>query len=310
MFLEVKNLSKSYFGKKVLKDVSFSLEKGKILCILGPSGCGKTTILNLIGGFIKADSGKIFLNDDDITNLEPENRNVSTVFQSYGLFTHKNVIENVSYGLKFKKMTKSDRLKKSLEILDIVGLKGYENRKIYELSGGQQQRVALARSLVINPRLILLDEPFSNLDENLKEQMRKEIKRLVNLFDMTTILVTHDQEDAFTIADKVILMNFGKVEQDSTPLELYNKPNGKFSLEFIGKSNLLCKDEFVRYEKVKISENGKEKGIIKNIIFKGATIEYEIELENKKLINLVELNESNERKIGEVVKLIYDKQKF
>lgn len=310
MFLEVKNLSKSYFGKKVLSNINFSLEKGKILCILGPSGCGKTTILNLIGGFTKIDGGNIFLSDEDITNLEPEKRNISTVFQSYGLFNYKNVIENVAYGLKFKKMNKSTRMKKALEILEIVGLKGYENRKIYELSGGQQQRVALARSLVINPRLILLDEPFSNLDENLKDTMRKEIKRLVNLFEMTTILVTHDQEDAFTIADKVILMNYGKIEQDSTPIDLYNKPNGEFSLEFIGKSNLLCKNEFVRYEKVKIKENGKNKGIIKNVTFKGATIEYEVELENKKLINLVELNDRTPRKVGEEVNLDLQIGKF
>lgn len=310
MFLEIKNLSKSYGNKKVLENINFNVEKGEILCILGPSGCGKTTILNSIGGFINVDCGKIFLQGEDITNLEPEDRNVSTVFQSYGLFTNKNVIENISYGLKFKKLKKDEILKKSFEILDIVELKGYENRKISSLSGGQRQRVAIARSLVINPRLILLDEPFSNLDENLKESMRKEIKRLVNLFNMTTILVTHDQQDAFSIADKVILLNEGKIIQNTTPKNLYNLPNSKFSLSFIGKSNKLSENEFVRYEKIKIKEDAKEKGKIINIIFKGQTIEYEIELENKKIINLVEFNDSLERKIGDIVKISYTKEKF
>lgn len=303
MFLEIENLTKSYDNKKVLKNISFSLEKGKILCLLGPSGCGKTTILNSIAGFVKIDSGKILLEKENITNLEPENRNISTVFQSYGLFNHKNVIENISYGLKFKKLNKKEILKKSLEMLDIIGLNGYENRKISSLSGGQKQRVAIARSLIVNPRLILLDEPFSNLDENLKESMRKEIKRVVNLFSMTTILVTHDQQDAFTIADKVILINNGNIIQNSTPKELYNEPNSKFSLEFVGKSNKISDNEFVRYENIKICENKKEQGVIKNIIFKGQTIEYEIETENKKVLNLIELNNNKERKIGDIVKL-------
>lgn len=303
MFLEIENLTKSYDNKKVLKNISFSLEKGKILCLLGPSGCGKTTILNSIAGFVKIDSGKILLEKENITNLEPENRNISTVFQSYGLFNHKNVIENISYGLKFKKLNKKEILKKSLEMLDIIGLNGYERRKISSLSGGQKQRVAIARSLIVNPRLILLDEPFSNLDENLKESMRKEIKRVVNLFSMTTILVTHDQQDAFTIADKVILINNGNIIQNSTPKELYNEPNSKFSLEFVGKSNKISDNEFVRYENIKICENKKEQGVIKNIIFKGQTIEYEIETENKKVLNLIELNNNKERKIGDIVKL-------
>ena len=216
MFLEVKNLCKTYGDKEVLKDINFSLEEGNILCILGPSGCGKTTILNSIGGFIKNDFGQIILNGEDISLLNPEDRNVSTVFQSYGLFNNKNVLENVAYGLKFRNVKKQDRIKKAMEILEIVGLNGYENRKVYELSGGQRQRVALARSLVINPRLILLDEPFSNLDKNLRITMRNEIKKLVKYFKMTTILVTHDQEDAFTMADRVILMNEGKIIQNST----------------------------------------------------------------------------------------------
>lgn len=302
MFLELKNICKNYGENKVLENINFSLGKGKILCLLGPSGCGKTTILNSIGGFINLNSGNIILDGVDITNFSPENRNVSTVFQSYGLFTNKNVLENVKYGLKFRNFSRSESEKKAREILEIVGLKDFEKRKVTELSGGQQQRVALARSLAVNPKLILLDEPFSNLDENLKDVMRKEIKRLVNIFDMTTILVTHDQEDAFTIADEVILLNKGKIVQHTSPMELYNNPNSKFSLEFIGNSNLLENDKFNRYEDVKIIPKSEIKGEIVDLLFKGAFIEYTIKTE-KKLIKTVELNGNIKRKIGEIVYL-------
>lgn len=312
MFLEVKNLNKTYGEKEVLKDVNFSLDEGNILCILGPSGCGKTTILNSIGGFIKNNSGKIFLNGEDISSLNPEDRNISTVFQSYGLFTNKNVLENVAYGLKFRNVKKQDRINKSLEILKIVGLEGYENRKVHELSGGQRQRVALARSLVISPRLILLDEPFSNLDKNLRITMRNEIKKLVKYFKMTTILVTHDQEDAFTMADRVILMNEGKIIQNSTVTELYNSPNSEFSLSFIGNSNKLDNDNFIRPEKIKIvdykTDNFAE---IISKQFRGSFIEYQLKLNNKSnILKVIELNTGKEKNIGDNVYIEYELQKL
>ena len=310
MFLEVKNLYKKYDDKTVLDDVNFTLEKGEILCILGPSGCGKTTILNSIGGFVKINSGKIVLNGEDITNLSPENRGISTVFQSYGLFSHKNVIDNISYGLKFKSSEKTKKINKVREVIEIVGLNGLEKRMIFELSGGQQQRVAIARSLVVDPGLILLDEPFSNLDENLKENMRKEIKRLVNHFDMNTILVTHDQEDAFTIADKVILMNKGKVVQISKPLDLYNNPNSEFSLDFIGKSNKLKSGGFVRPEKISITKEGRHRAVIKEIIFKGSLIEYLIEKEDREVLKFVELNQNQQRKIGDIINIDFEIEDF
>lgn len=312
MFLEVKNLNKTYGEKEVLKDVNFSLDEGNILCILGPSGCGKTTILNSIGGFIKNNFGKIFLNGEDISSLNPEDRNISTVFQSYGLFTNKNVLENVAYGLKFRNVKKQDRINKSLEILKIVGLEGYEYRKVYELSGGQRQRVALARSLVISPRLILLDEPFSNLDKNLRITMRNEIKKLVKYFKMTTILVTHDQEDAFTMADRVILMNEGKIIQNSTVTELYNSPNSEFSLSFIGNSNKLDNDNFIRPEKIKIvdykTDNFAE---IISKQFRGSFIEYQLKLNNKSnILKVIELNTGKEKNIGDNVYIEYELQKL
>lgn len=311
MFLEVKNLCKTYGDKEVLKDINFSLEEGNILCILGPSGCGKTTILNSIGGFIKNDFGQIILNGENISLLNPEDRNVSTVFQSYGLFNNKNVLENVAYGLKFRNVKKQDRIKKAMEILEIVGLNGYENRKVYELSGGQRQRVALARSLVINPRLILLDEPFSNLDKNLRITMRNEIKKLVKYFKMTTILVTHDQEDAFTMADRVILMNEGKIIQNSTVTELYNYPNSEFSLSFIGNSNKLDKENFIRPEKIKFVEG--ETKISAKIVkkqFRGSFIEYKLKLKDEKTLKVIELNTGKEKNIGDNVFIEYNLQKL
>ena len=312
MFLEVKNLNKTYGEKEVLKDVNFSLDEGNILCILGPSGCGKTTILNSIGGFIKNNSGKIFLNGEDLSSLNPEDRNISTVFQSYGLFSNKNVLENVAYGLKFRNVKKQDRINKSLEILKIVGLEGYEYRKVHELSGGQRQRVALARSLVISPRLILLDEPFSNLDKNLRITMRNEIKKLVKYFKMTTILVTHDQEDAFTMADRVILMNEGKIIQNSTVTELYNSPNSEFSLSFIGNSNKLDNNYFIRPEKINIvdykTDNFAE---IISKQFRGSFIEYQLKLDNNSnILKVIELNTGKEKRIGDNVYIEYELQKL
>lgn len=308
MFLKVENLVKNYGDKKILNNINFELEQGEILCILGPSGCGKTTILNAIGGFINIDKGNIILNNENITKLPPEKRKVCTVFQSYGLFTHKNVLENIEYGLKFQKINKKEKKEKIENIMKVVGLEGFSKRKIYELSGGQQQRVALARSIVISPSLLLLDEPFSNLDENLKDIMRKELKRLVNHFKMTAILVTHDQEDAFTVANKVILLNKGKIIQNDSPINMYNNPVNDFVANFIGKSNKLENNNFLRPECIKIIENISDEknenlieGEIIEVTFKGAFIEYTVKLENENKILVVELNNRDYKKVGEKV---------
>ncbi|RRD39595.1 ABC transporter ATP-binding protein [Leptotrichia sp. OH3620_COT-345] len=310
MFLEIKNLTKSYNKKEVVRNVTFSLEKGKILCILGPSGCGKTTILNAIGGFIKIDKGKIILDGKDITYFSPEKRNIATVFQSYGLFRHKNVLENIEYGLKFKKISKKARKEKAMQIIQDVGLKGFEKREIHELSGGQRQRVALARSIVINPEIILMDEPFSNLDRNLRGSMRKELKNLVNNFNMTVILVTHDQEDVFSIADKVILMNEGKIEQNDSPVNLYNNPVNEFVLEFMGKSNKLNDRKYIRPEKIKIYEKSGKKAVIKEAVFKGALIEYIVETEERESFVLMEMNSGEIRKEGDVLYINYKESMY
>lgn len=290
MYLKVCNLTKIYGNKRVVDNVSFMAKKGSMTCILGPSGSGKTTILRSLGGFESPDSGSIILDDREILGLGPEERPISTVFQSYGLFPHKSVIENTIYGLKFKKISKKEAVKQGYKILDMVGLKGYENRRINQLSGGEQQRVALARSLIVKPDLLLLDEPLSNLDAKLRLVMREEIQKIQKIFNITTIFVTHDQEDAFSVADQIILINEGKIEQISSPMEVYNHPNGKFPLEFIGRTNIKNTNgqlEFVRPEEIKIYDEPLKntiKGRIKKRIFKGAIVEYHISVEDSDLI--------------------------
>lgn len=239
MFIKIDNLTKRFNDLIAVDDLSFQVDKGKLICILGPSGCGKTTVLRTIGGFLKPDFGKIYIDGEDITNLSPENRPVSTVFQSYALFPHMTVMENVIYGLKFKDYSKKEALIKGEEYLDIVGLKQEKNKKVTALSGGQQQRVALARSLIINPKVLLLDEPLSNLDAKLRIRMRDEIKDIQERFNITMIFVTHDQEEALSMADKILIMNKGKLEQIGTPEEVYNYPKTKFVLDFIGSSNIV-----------------------------------------------------------------------
>ncbi|MDR7855272.1 ABC transporter ATP-binding protein [Tissierella sp.] len=308
MFLTVSNLTKIYGDKKVVDNVSFQAEKGSITCILGPSGSGKTTILRCLGGFENPESGNVTLDNIDILKLSPEERPISTVFQSYGLFPHKSVIENTIYGLKFKKMTRKEAIKEGQGILEMVGLKAYDNRRINQLSGGEQQRVALARSLVVKPDLLLLDEPFSNLDAKLRLVMREEIQRIQKVFDITTIFVTHDQEDAFSVADQIILMNKGKIEQISSPMEIYNYPNGEFPLQFIGRSNIKNTNgqvEFVRPEGIKLHGKPMEntiEGRIEKRIFKGAILEYHISTGDTEFI-AIELSRDKIYSEGDIVYL-------
>lgn len=290
MFLKVEGLSKIYDNKRVVDKVSFQADKASMTCILGPSGSGKTTILRCLGGFENPEEGKVILDGREILDLSPEERPISTVFQSYGLFPHKSVIENVIYGLKFRGFARQEALKEGRQVLDMVGLKDYDKRRIDQLSGGEQQRVALARSLVVKPDLLLLDEPFSNLDARLKLIMREEVQRIQKIFNITTIFVTHDQEDAFSVADQIILMNKGRLEQISPPMEIYNQPKGEFPLEFVGRSNIRADNgeiKFIRPEEIKIyprpGDNTIE-GRIDKRIFKGAITEYHIDTDNGRLI--------------------------
>ena len=239
MYLELDRLSKQFDGKYAVHDLSLGLEEGGLLCILGSSGCGKTTTLNMIGGFLKPDGGRVLLDGQDITELPPERRPVSTVFQSYGLFPHMSVLQNVTYGLKFRGYSRAEAKEKGRRYLSLVGLAEREDARIGELSGGQQQRVALARALVIEPSVLLFDEPLSNLDAKLRVSMRTEIRRIQQEVGITAIYVTHDQSEAMALSDQIIIMNKGVVAQIGTPQEIYYHPVSEFVADFIGEANFL-----------------------------------------------------------------------
>lgn len=305
MFLEVHQLSKSFDGRPAIQDISFQLEKGKLLCLLGPSGCGKSTILNAIGGFIFPDQGHMILNGRDITHLVPEEREVATVFQSYGLFPHMTVLENIQYGLKFKNLSKKVRQEKALDMIHKMDLSGTEHKKVTQLSGGQQQRVALGRSLIIQPDLLLLDEPLSNLDAKLRVSLRDEIRRIQNAFQVTMIFVTHDQLEAFEIADEIILLSEGHIVQSGSAQDLYHHPNSTFALEFIGSNNWL-EGRYVRPEEVLVSHKGPGlPGKIEGITFQGSTIKLLIGLANQELIESLVINQGSIWQIGDPVFVNY-----
>lgn len=301
MYLSLKNISKKYKDKEILKNISFHIKEGELVCILGPSGCGKTTLLNIIGGFVSDFSGDVFLSDENINNIPPEKREIATVFQSYGLFTHKNVIDNVSYGLKLLKIDKNMREKRAKEMLEKVGLAGYEKKKIKELSGGEQQRVAIARSMVLNPKLLLLDEPLSNLDVHLRDVMRKEIKRIQKQFGVTMIIVTHDQEDAFKLADRVIVINEGHIEQVGTPEELYKEPKNNFISSFIGENNIIDENLVIRPEEISIKLDSSGEVKVVDVTYLGATVEYLVETPDGNTLKVLTMSTAERFNIGDKV---------
>ena len=233
------NITKKFNETIAVDNISCSFEPGTLTTILGPSGCGKTTSLRLIAGLERATQGSILIDDEDVTFLPATDRDVSMVFQSYALFPHMSVVENVSYGLKMINVPKEEYIQKSFETLKLVGLENYENRMPSELSGGQQQRVAVARAIVLEPKVLLFDEPLSNLDAKLRRQVREDIRELQQKLEVTTIYVTHDQEEALAISDKVIVMNNAIIAQEGTPKDLYNNPKTSFVANFIGDSNIV-----------------------------------------------------------------------
>jgi ABC-type Fe3+/spermidine/putrescine transport system ATPase subunit len=237
--LELRNVSKRFGEAQAVHNISFSVAKGSILALLGPSGCGKTTTLRLIAGFETADSGKLLIEGEDVSRKRPYERNVGLLFQDYALFPHMSVAENVAYGLRFRGFNSRDAKARTEEMLALVRLTEYASRRPSGLSGGEQQRIALARALAINPRLMLLDEPLSALDAKLRQELRTEIKDILTRVGATTIIVTHDQEEALGIAERVIVMNQGVIVQEGSPAEVYLSPSNRFVAEFIGRSNLL-----------------------------------------------------------------------
>ena len=235
--VKFENITKKFNETVAVDNVSCIFEAGTLTTLLGPSGCGKTTSLRIIAGLERATSGKILVDNEDVTILPATDRDVSMVFQSYALFPHMSVIENVSYGLKMINVNKEEYTEKALETLKLVNLDGYENRMPSELSGGQQQRVAVARAIVLKPKVLLFDEPLSNLDAKLRRQVREDIREIQQKLGVTTIYVTHDQEEALAISDKVIVMNKAVIAQQGSPKDLYNFPKNKFVANFIGDAN-------------------------------------------------------------------------
>lgn len=238
--IELKNITKSFDGeKKILDNISLYINDNEFLTLLGPSGCGKTTTLRMIGGFLQPDEGDIFFLGERINDLPPYKRNVNTVFQNYALFPHLNVFENVAFPLREKKLPKEEINTKVNEMLELVKLPHRSKRRINELSGGQQQRVAIARALISRPRVLLLDEPLGALDAKLRKDMQQELKKIQKATGITFIFVTHDQEEALTMSDTIVVMSDGRIQQIGTPADIYNEPKNAFVANFIGESNIL-----------------------------------------------------------------------
>ncbi len=303
--IKLENISKSFGEEDILENFSVEIKRHAFVTILGPSGCGKTTTLRLIGGFERPTSGRILFDGEDITDLPPYKRRLNTVFQKYALFPHMNVFENVAFGLSIKKVDKKEITERVSEVLKLVNLGGFEKRNISSLSGGQQQRIAIARALVNEPEVLLLDEPLGALDLKLRQEMQLELKKIQSKLGITFIYVTHDQEEALTMSDEIIVMNNGKIQQMDSPVNIYNEPKNAFVAGFIGESNIIngmmkkdllvefagkdfecldggfeeneIVDVVIRPEDIKFStESGKIPGVVQSVLFKGVHYEMHI----------------------------------
>lgn len=310
--IQLENVSVAFDGEKVLDNLSLSIKDKEFVTLLGPSGCGKTTTLRIIAGFIEPDSGNLYFDGKRINDIPPYKRQVNTVFQRYALFPHLNVFENIAFGLRLKKMPDAEIRKKVFDMLELVNLKGYASRKVGNLSGGQQQRVAIARALVNNPRVLLLDEPLAALDLKLRKDMQNELKRIQKQSNITFVYVTHDQEEALSMSDTVVVMDEGVIQQIGTPLDIYNEPANAFVADFIGESNILdgvmledysvlvaghkytCSDKgFAKNEPVDVvirpedimvvaSDQSHLSGTVTNVVFKGVHYEIIVDIKNFK----------------------------
>ena len=249
--IELKNVSKTYDGTEALKNINLKIYRNEFVTLLGPSGCGKTTTLRIIGGFEQPTSGDVTFDNTNINNLPPYKRRVNTVFQRYALFPHMNVYENIAFGLRIKKMDEDTIRSKVKNMLRLVNLSGFEERKIDSLSGGQQQRIAIARALVNEPEVLLLDEPLGALDLKLRQDMQIELKNMQKALGITFVYVTHDQEEALTMSDTIVVMSEGRIQQIGTPIDIYNEPKNAFVADFIGESNIIdgimLRDRLVKF---------------------------------------------------------------
>ena len=312
IIIALKNISKKFDDEVVLDDISLNIKDKEFITFLGPSGCGKTTTLRIIAGFLEADSGQVIFEGRDINSLPPHKRQVNTIFQRYQLFPHLNVYENIAFGLRNKKMKEKDISRKVEEMLSLVNLKGFQRRDVSSLSGGQQQRVAIARALAVEPRVLLLDEPLAALDLKLRKDMQVELKNIQKRLGITFIFVTHDQQEALSMSDTVVVMNEGKIQQIGSPIDIYNEPKNAFVADFIGESNILdgvmlddfkakfsgavfqCLDKgfsvneevdiVIRPEDVDVVpvEKGMISGVITSNTFKGVHFEMIVDIQNFK----------------------------
>ena len=301
--IELKNITKEYDGVRVLNNINISIRKNEFLTLLGPSGCGKTTTLRIIGGFEQPTEGRVIFEGEDITTLPPYERQINTVFQKYALFPHMNIFDNIAFGLKIKKVPKDEIETRVKEMLRLVNLEGFEYRSVDSLSGGQQQRVAIARALVNEPKVLLLDEPLGALDLQLRKDMQIELKNMQKRVGITFIYVTHDQEEALTMSDTIVVMDKGTIQQIGSPVDIYNEPKNAFVAKFIGESNIVdgimhedyvvefagkvfkCIDKgFDKKEKVDVvirpedleivsPDDGPIKGVVTSVTFKGVHYE-------------------------------------
>lgn len=327
--IEIQGVSKVYGDNTVLDNLSLNIRKNEFLTLLGPSGCGKTTTLKIIAGFETADSGKVVFDGNDISNVPPYKRQLNTVFQKYALFPHMNIYENIAFGLKIKKVPKKEIDKKVREMLKMVALEGFEKRSVDSLSGGQQQRVAIARALVNEPQVLLLDEPLGALDLKLRKEMQLELKKIQKRLGITFIFVTHDQEEALTMSDTIIVMNKGVIQQMGTPQDIYNEPANAFVADFIGESNIIngvmikdllvefCNKKFecvdkgfednepvdivIRPEDIKMvaAENGMLKGQVTSVVFKGVHYEMTVVTDDFEFI----LHNTKSADVGSIIGL-------
>ena len=297
--VDLQNIKKEFDGEPVLKGISLSIQNREFVTLLGPSGCGKTTTLRIIGGFESPDSGDVLFDGQRLNDVPPYKREINTVFQRYALFPHLNVAENIAFGLRIKKTDEATIRRRTAEMLDLVGLRGFEKRDTTSLSGGQQQRVAIARALVNEPRVLLLDEPLGALDLKLRKDMQIELKRIQQSTGITFIYVTHDQEEALTMSDRVVVMNHGVIQQVGSPADIYNEPENAFVADFIGESKVeFCGQVFecvdkgfrqgcpvdvvIRPEDLRIGFPGDSplRGVVESIVFKGVHYEMMIRTEH------------------------------
>ncbi|WNZ73769.1 ABC transporter ATP-binding protein [Borreliella garinii] len=332
--LEIRNLSHYYDnnGNKTLDNINLKIKKNEFITLLGPSGCGKTTLIKILGGFLSQKNGEIYFFSKEISKISPNKREINTVFQNYALFPHMNVFDNISFGLRMKKTPKDIMKEKVKTSLSLIGMPKYAYRNINELSGGQKQRVAIARAMVMEPKLLLLDEPLSALDLKMRQEMQKELKKIQRQLGITFIYVTHDQEEALTMSDRIVVMNEGIILQVGTPEEIYNEPKTKFVADFIGESNIFdgtykkelvvsllgyefeCLDKgfeaeeavdlVIRPEDIKLLPKGKGhlSGIITSAIFQG--VHYEMTLEIQKTNWIVQSTRLT--KVGEEVDIFLE----